>query len=136
LANDSENYFNIPLIKAGTLILSFKLTVGKLCFVTKDCYSNEAIAQLPIEDTNKVSKEYLYSYLSSFDFDSLGNTSSIGTAVNSTTIKNMEIKLPPAPVLQTFNADVEPLFAEIGFLTHENQTLASLRDKLLRKLIK
>jgi type I restriction enzyme S subunit len=136
LANGSESKFNIPLIKTGTLILSFKLTVGKLCFVTKDCYSNEAIAQLPIKDTRKMSKEFLYSYLSGFDFDSLGNTSSIGTAVNSTTIKNLEIKLPPAAVLQTFNAAVEPLFAEIDFLTRENQTLAAARGKLLRKLIK
>ena len=31
--------------------------------------------------------EYLYCYLKSFDFDSLGSTSSIGTAVNSKTIK-------------------------------------------------
>ncbi|GAB6393644.1 MAG: restriction endonuclease subunit S [Treponematales bacterium] len=48
------------------------------------------------------------------------------------------IKMPNVPdeTISAFNAAVEPLFAEIGFLTRENQTLAATRDKLLRKLIK
>ena len=86
--------FNIPIVKAGTLLLSFKLTVGRLAIATKDLLTNEAIAQLPIKDVLKVDIDFLYYYLLRFPWSKLGSTSSIATAINSKLIKEMEIELP------------------------------------------
>lgn len=93
LTNEAVEKFKVPVIKSGTLLLSFKLTVGRLGFVTEDMCSNEAIAQLPINNPETVDKNWLYYYLKNFDFNSLSSTSSIATAVNSQTIKNIRIEL-------------------------------------------
>ncbi len=54
--NDSKEYIsdeakqNIKIVKKGTLLLSFKLTLGKTAFAGTDLYTNEAIAALPFKD--------------------------------------------------------------------------------------
>lgn len=48
------------LIPANTLLLSFKLSIGKLSFTTKPIFTNEAIAALSIIDETILHKDYLY----------------------------------------------------------------------------
>jgi type I restriction enzyme S subunit len=82
---------------------------------------------------------FVYQFIKSDEFEQLKNASSTGVvqvALQNNNFKKTELKLPPTTVLQTFNSAVEPIFSKIGFLTRENQTLASLRDKLLRRLIR
>lgn len=94
ISKDAQVKFNIPIVKKGTVILSFKLTVGRVAIVNEDMLTNEAIAQLPIKDTNMVRPLYLYYLLKNYKFDQLGSTSSIATAVNSSYLKKMEIEIP------------------------------------------
>ena len=54
--------------------------------------TNEAIAHF--NSRNNYIVEYLYCYLKRYNFDLLGNTSSIATAVNSKTIKAMKFIKP------------------------------------------
>ena len=95
LTEAAQKRFGIPIVEKGTLLLSFKLTVGRLCITTDRMLTNEAIAQLPIKDTNIVDRDFLYYYLKNYNFHQLGSTSSIVTAINSTYHKKMEIDLPP-----------------------------------------
>lgn len=95
LTEAAQKRFGIPIVEKGTLLLSFKLTVGRLCITTDKMLTNEAIAQLPIKDTNIVDRDFLYYYLKNYNFHQLGSTSSIATAINSTYLKKMEIDLPP-----------------------------------------
>ena len=82
ISKAAQEKFSIPIVKKGTVILSFKLTVGRVSIVTEDMLTNEAIAQLPIRDIKELLKKYLYYYLKNYKFDKLGSTSSIATAVN------------------------------------------------------
>ena len=52
-----------------------------------DMMTNEAISHFKILNNEYVITEYLYSYLNQFNYDLLGNTSSIATAINSKIIK-------------------------------------------------
>jgi len=94
ISKEAQTKFNIPIVRKGTVILSFKLTVGRVAIVDEDMLTNEAIAQLPINDTNIVRPLYLYYLLKNYKFDQLGSTSSIATAVNSSYLKKMEIEIP------------------------------------------
>ena len=94
LTEGAVNRFNIPIVNPNTILLSFKLTVGKTAISTIKMTTNEAIAQLPIKNDKLVDNEYLYYYLSNYQYDSLGSTSSIATAVNSTILKDIEVELP------------------------------------------
>jgi type I restriction enzyme S subunit len=79
--------------------------------------------------------EFLYLFLKQFNFDSLGSTSSIATAVNSKSIKSLPFINPSKEVLSKFNEVIVPLFSRIHNLTFENKELVDLRDTLLPKLI-
>ncbi|HDL5953152.1 TPA: restriction endonuclease subunit S, partial [Mannheimia haemolytica] len=86
---EAVDKFNIKRIPENTVILSFKLTVGRVSITTKETTTNEAIAHFKIPSSSNLSSEFLYCYLKNFDFNNLGSTSSIATAVNSKMIKEM-----------------------------------------------
>ena len=132
LTMDAISKFNIPIIPAGTLLMSFKLTVGRLGFTKYDMCSNEAIAQLPIKDVNVADKDYLYYYLSNFNFDSLSSTSSIATAVNSKTVKNIPIDLPLLDQQKKIADILSSLDEKIELNRRMNETLEQLGQALFR----
>ena len=132
LTADAIKKFNIPIIPAGTLLMSFKLTVGRLGFTGHDMCSNEAIAQLPIKDSDIVDKNYLYYYLKNFNFDSLSSTSSIATAVNSRTVKDISVNLPPLYQQKKIADILSSLDEKIELNRHMNETLEQLGQALFR----
>ena len=135
LAPDAVASFRVPLIPAGTVIVSFKLTVGRVAIVSKDMYSNEAIAHLVPKLTTPVSNYFTYGFMKGFDYEALGSTSSIATAVNSKSIKGIEMVVPDSNVHEAFLELAEPIFDRILSNGREVQTLAQTRDLLLPKLM-
>ncbi len=135
LTNEAIKKYNIPLIPKNTVILSFKLTVGKVTITTEEMCSNEAIAQFQIKDIKIISTFYLYLYLKNFEYANLGNTSSIGNAINSSIVKNMSILIPKASILFQFNKNIDDLFNQIKTLSIKNENLKQTRDILLPRLI-
>ena len=132
LTADAIKKFNIPIIPAGTLLMSFKLTVGRLGFTEYDMCSNEAIAQLPIKDPDIVDNNYLYYYLKNFNFGSLSSTSSIATAVNSKTVKNISVNLPPLYQQKKIANILGSLDEKIELNRCMNETLEQLGQALFR----
>jgi type I restriction enzyme, S subunit len=134
LTEEAVIKFNVPVIDTNTVILSFKLTVGRVSITTERMVSNEAIAHLNLKGT-VIFPEFLYLYLKQFNFDTLGSTSSIATAVNSKSIKSIPLISPNQEVLIKFKELVLSIFSRINNLTFENRDLTNLRDTLLPKLI-
>lgn len=126
---------NMNIAKSGTVILSFKLTVGEVRIVTENMVTNEAIAHMNIKEDSILFEEYIYLYLKSFNFDTLGSTSSIGTAINSKIVKGMPIVLPNLGVLNKFKNLILPILKEIKNLQQQNQNLKEARDILLPRLM-
>lgn len=127
--------FNMNVAKAHTVLLSFKLTVGKVAITTEEMTTNEAIAHFNIEDESQMCSEYIYFYLKNFPYDSLGSTSSIGTAINSKVVKAMPVLLPPKKVINDYKKDVENDFFQIRNLLRQNTKLREARDILLPRLM-
>ncbi len=127
--------FNIPVIPENTVILSFKLTMGRVAITTEKMLSNEAIAHFKIKEDSNFYSEYLYLFLKSFNFDSLGSTSSIATAVNSKMIKEIEMPSPDKEKLLAFKKIAETQFSKIKENISQIRTLTQLRDTLLPKLM-
>ncbi|MBO7641930.1 MAG: restriction endonuclease subunit S [Alphaproteobacteria bacterium] len=125
--------FNIRIVPNNTVILSFKLTVGRVAITDGKVTTNEAIAHFV---TNKKEiTEYLYCYLKNFNFQTMGSTSSIATAVNSKLIKAMPFVIPTEKELREFHELVSPMFFKIKIIQRETTRLAQLRDALLPKLM-
>ena len=134
LTNEAIEKFNIRVIPKNNVILSFKLTVGRVSILQKDMCTNEAIAHFVPKD-NDLSKVFTYCLLKSIRYESLSSTSSIATAVNSKIIKAMKCIFPSKALLIAFNEFCHPIYKKIETNTNEIETLLSLRDALLPKLI-
>lgn len=133
LTKEAVDRHNIIMVPRNTILLSFKLTVGRVAIADKELTTNEAIARFILSDDKYM--EYLYLYLKNFDYNSLGSTSSIATAVNSKTIKGMQMLQPSDKIIDAFHIQVKPIFEKIRSLTKENSRLSLLRDTLLPRLM-
>lgn len=135
LTQQAVDRFAIPVIPVNTVILSFKMTVGRVGITAEDMLSNEAIAHFTFNHETPYSREYLYFYLKTFRFASLGSTSSIVTSINTAMIKSMMIAIPNTTLMKRFESTVKPLFSKIKSNQHSIYSLMNLRDTLLPKLI-
>lgn len=133
LTEEAVKKFNINVVPANTVILSFKLTVGRVAITANKLTTNEAIAHF--KTNNQAINEYLYCYLKQFNYQSLGSTSSIAVAVNSKIIKGMPFVIPTDKEISDFHNLVCPMFKEILKNQQENHHLSTLRDTLLPKLM-
>lgn len=133
LTHESVDKFNIKVVPDNTVLLSFKLTVGRVAITDGAMVTNEAIAHFKTDKPEI--NEYLYCYLKDFNYQTMGSTSSIATAVNSKIIKAMPFVIPTDAELVSFHSATAPMFEMIKTRQRENTRLAELRDSLLPKLM-
>ena len=133
LTKEAVEKYNVRVIPKDTVILSFKLTVGRTAFTTEDMATNEAIAHFNLN--NKELNNYLYCYLTYFNYSDLGSTSSIATAINSKIVKSIKIGIPFEEQLNKFNKLTSSMFELVKNNEKENMKLEELRDTLLPKLM-
>jgi len=135
LTHAAVERFRVRQIPDGTVVLSFKLTVGRVAITDGDMLSNEAIAHFLPRDGTFLGAAYLYCYLHEFDYESLGSTSSIATAVNSDSVRAIPVLVPSPDVHESFVSVTWTSFLRLRELERESRILAALRDTLLPMLI-
>ncbi|MGN0469045.1 MAG: restriction endonuclease subunit S [Acutalibacteraceae bacterium] len=85
----------IKAISPGTVIMSFKLSVGKVARTMVKSYSNEAIMAFEIKDVEPsqymISDDYAYYLLSALNFDNVGNKAVMGKTLNKAILENTEV---------------------------------------------
>ena len=133
LTSEAIDKFNITVVPDNNVLLSFKLTIGRVAITDGCMATNEAIAHFKTD--NKDIIEYLYCYLKLFNFETMGSTSSIATAVNSKIVKAMQFVVPTEKELSSFHQLASPIFKAIKNNQKECSNLAALRDFLLPKLL-
>ena len=132
LTNEAVKKFNIPIVNPGDVLLSFKLTVGRIAISNCNMVTNEAIACFKFKDESL--RWYLYCYLNNCNFlNDTDNTSSIGQAINSSIIKKYKFLKPSNEKLTEFNNIVKPLFNYVKTKREENIYLLQSKQNLLKK---
>lgn len=133
LTKEAVDRHNVKIVPDNTVLLSFKLTVGRIAITNGEMTTNEAIAHFKTD--KKEINEYLYCYLKCFNYQTMGSTSSIATAVNSKIIKGMPFVVPTDDELIDFHSVAAPMFAKIKADQTESEKLTAVRDTLLPKLM-
>ena len=133
LTKEAVERHNVKVVPDNTVLLSFKLTVGRIAITNGEMTTNEAIAHFKTD--KKEINEYLYCYLKCFNYQTMGSTSSIAIAVNSKIIKGMPFVVPTDDELKEFHDVAAPMFARIKTNQVETDNLTALRDTLLPKLM-
>lgn len=81
----------------GTVLLSFKLSIGKVSIARVPVFTNEAIAALPIRDESKLDASYLAHYLAHADLTGGADRAAMGNTLNIAKLRDIEVPVPPLP---------------------------------------
>ena len=134
LSKRAIDQFNVKIVPKNTVILSFKLTIGRIAITTMDSVTNEAIAQFQILNEN-VTTEYMYLYFKNLNFMNFGSTSSIATAINSQIIKSIPVIVPIDTINRGFSNILIRYFKMMKENSIESDKLNKIRELLLIELI-
>ncbi len=69
ITNEAVNECNMKFVPENTVVMSFKLSIGKTAILKENMYTNEAIANFPIKNREEMIPEYLYYALQTLKFD-------------------------------------------------------------------
>lgn len=104
---------NKEIVPKNTLVMSFKLTIGKLAILKKDMFTNEAIASFNWKN-KKISTEYMYFYLKSINIKKYGSQAAKGITLNNETLNSIPVYLPDSnkqkeivEILLSFNNKID-----------------------------
>ena len=97
----------IKIIPQGTLLMSFKLTIGRVAIADKDIYTNEAIMAFKDKCVVELSQQWLYNLLTQYDW--LGNASQAakGKTLNKEIIGRSIVSIPPIEMQEEFATIVQ-----------------------------
>jgi type I restriction enzyme S subunit len=105
-------FFSLP---KNTLIVSFKLSLGRLAFTDCELYTNEAIAALYIKKESGIQRDYLYWFLTFFDWDACaGSDIKVkGKTLNKAKLKEINVTVPSITEQKRIVAILDQVFADI-----------------------
>ena len=138
--DDSKEYITryaiesvgVPVVSKGTLLLSFKLTLGRTAIAGCDLYTNEAIAALPVKNDFKrqIDIPFLSTYFAFFDWNGFAakDEKLLGKTLNKKKLAEIPIPLPPLPVQREIVARLEKELGEADALAAKFKEIAENAD--------
>ena len=93
LSNNAVTESGIKVIPANTVIMSFKLSIGKVAITKEDIYSNEAIMAFHDKHTIELLPEYIYYLFRQKDWSVGTNKAVMGKTLNKATLSQMKIEI-------------------------------------------
>ncbi len=139
ILTDSKEYLSdegsktFPKVKKGTLLLSFKLSIGKLAIAGTDLQTNEAIVAINDLNEDLILRDYLYYYLFGFDWSEAltGRFKVKGNTLNKKILEALPIKFPSLDKQHEIVEKLDEAFAEIKLAQLETVRLLDQSAKLL-----
>lgn len=120
---------NIRKVKKGTVIMSFKLTVGKCAIAAKDLYTNEAIMAFNLKEGYNVKPDFLYYYLRAYKWTG-ANKAVMGITLNKATISQHRLGIPPLSEQQRIVEELDLLSSIIEKKKAQLKELDSLAQSI------
>ena len=121
--------FKNRISKAGTLLMSFKLTVGKVSILGMDAFHNEAIISIyPFCDVNRVITNYLFVTLPLLSQNGNTKTAIKGATLNSDSLDALLIPVPPIKEQIRICEKIKVLKNILSIYTNLEQSLTRLND--------
>lgn len=129
----ATDVFRCEPVPAGTMIMSFKLTLGKISKLGVDAYHNEAI--IALHPYSEVCKEYVFNFLPSRA--AAGNLKAAikGNTLNSESLATLLIPIPPAKEQHRIVAKVNELMALCDQLEQQTEANLSAHQTLVETLL-
>ena len=113
----------IKAVPKGTVIMSFKLSIGKTAITAEDMYTNEAIMAFINNGKYEIDTNYLYHMCKGIDWFEGTNKAVLGLTLNKATMSEKTIEIPTIEVQQ-----------EVVSVLDKIDELIALRKEQLAKL--
>lgn len=97
----------IGIAKKGTILFSFKLSIGKVGVAGLDMCHNEAIASMPIKQGVELCEGYFYYALKQLDSSKDTDRAVMGATLNKKKMAELKIPLPPLEIQKKIAAVLE-----------------------------
>lgn len=122
---------NMNIVPKNTVVMSFKLTIGKVAILDKDMYTNEAIANFQIKNKNLILPEYLYYALNTISFNNT-DRAVMGATLNKSKLNDIKI---PYCDLKTQKRIVEILDKAQELIDKRKEQIEALDELVKSKFI-
>lgn len=109
----------IPVIPANTVIMSFKLSVGKAAITTAPIYSNEAIMAFKDKHTVELMTDYIYYLLSCQKWSDVVNNAAKGKTLNKAILSQYEVNIHSIEEQRKIIAELDMITAAINECEHQ-----------------
>ena len=116
----------IKAVPAGTVIMSFKLSIGKAAITSRDLYTNEAIMAFIDKGKYEIDPNYLYYLLTATDWTVGTNKAVKGATLNKKVLSDKEISLPPLATQKDVSAKLDSVMQLICVLKDIQNKLDNL----------
>ena len=130
LSNEAVDASGIKIIPAGTVIMSFKLSIGKTAITQEDMYSNEAIMAFHDKKVVEMLPEYIYYLFKYKDWDKGTNKAVMGKTLNKATLSQIQVDICPIEeqqrIVKNLN-DVSELIENIKIVQDDLDNLIKSR---------
>lgn len=94
ITTDAVTECKCKMVPKGTVLFSFKLSIGKVGITAIDMFTNEAIAAFLIKDKSRLDTKFLFYTLKSTDYSVGSNKAVMGKTLNKEQLKKFTIPLP------------------------------------------
>ncbi|EHD8284945.1 hypothetical protein JOS83_001269 [Campylobacter upsaliensis] len=134
-----EKCFGDFIFKKGTLLLSFKLTIGKVAFLGFDGFHNEGIASvLPLlhAENEQIFKEFLFHFLPPLTQLCESTGAIKGETLNKQKLNNLSIPLPPLKEQQEIVKKLDLLVSLANDFAITKENLKRIEKRIEKSLLK
>ena len=125
--------FRSKFIPKGTLLLSFKLTIGRVGILGIDAVHHEGIASLFLNE-NKVNKKFLFFLLQHIDYNAYLDNYVKGRTLNKEKLEMFPIPLPPLSEQKKIAKVLDKIQQAIEIQDRIIEQARNLKKSLMQKL--
>ena len=135
LSDDGVRNSNVKLIHEGTVMMSFKLTLGRVAIAGRNLYTNEAIASFSPLESGSVDRDYLYHGLHSWNLLEEVDQAVKGVTLNKEKLANITGAFPPLPEQQKIASILTSLDTVIEKTEAQINKLKDLKKAMMQELL-
>ena len=128
-----EGCKNKKIVEKDTLIMSFKLTIGRLGILKKNMFTNEAICNFKWKNNN-ILTEYMYYYLSSINILKYGSQAAKGITLNNDTLNTIPVLLPSIDEQEKIVNILSKIDIKIQFMQDSIEDVKNFKRGLLQQM--
>lgn len=128
ITSDAVQESNIKIVPKNTVVMSFKLSIGKVAITKRDMYTNEAIMAFHDRGRYEILTDYLYYFCKGNNWTSGTNKAVMGLTLNKKTLSEQTMLLPDMPEQEKIVKKLDALQESIS----NRQRVLMLLDELVR----